>query len=207
MVGSWVKETLNSKTMKKTTFGIPEQKGNITIYPAVPVEMLRIAHGRKIRAAAYVRVSTDSTQQEGSLVLQREYFENQIKNNPEYEFVGIYEDDGISATNVEKRKGFLKMIEDCKVGKIDLILTKSISRFARNTGDLLYYVNLLNALKPPVEIYFEADRMSTFGKSGELLLTVLGMCAQEESRAKSDAITWAVDNLFAQGKFYAPAIY
>ena len=193
--------------MTNLSFGTPEQKGNVTIYPAVSVEVLRTAHGRKIRAAAYVRVSTDSAQQEGSLVLQREYFENQIKNNPEYEFVEIYEDDGVSATNVEKRKGFLKMIDDCKAGKIDLILTKSISRFARNTGDLLYYVNMLNSLNPPVEIYFEADRTSTFGKSGELLLTVLGMCAQEESRAKSEAVTWAVDNLFAQGKFYAPAIY
>ena len=77
--------------MTNPSFGPPEQKGNVTIYPAVPVEMLRTAHGRKIRAAAYVRVSTDSMQQEGSLVLQMEYFENQIKNNPEYEFVGIYE--------------------------------------------------------------------------------------------------------------------
>ena len=132
--------------MQKTTFGTPEQKGNVTIYPAVSVETLRTAHGRKIRVAAYVRVSTDSMQQESSIVLQREYFENQIKNNPEYEFVGIYEDDGVTATSVEKRKGFLKIMEDCKAGKIDLILTKSISRFARNTGDMLYYVNLLNSL-------------------------------------------------------------
>jgi hypothetical protein len=104
--------------MTNPSFGTPEQKGNVTIYPAVSVEVLRTAHGRKIRAAAYVRVSTDSAQQEGALVLQREYFENQIKNNPEYEFVEIYEDDGVSATNVEKRKGFLKMIEDCKAGKV-----------------------------------------------------------------------------------------
>ena len=193
--------------MKKALFGAPEQKGNVTIYSAAPTEVLRAAHGHKIRAAAYARVSTDSIQQEGSLILQKEYFESQIKSNPEYEFVGIYEDDGVTATSVEKRKGFLKMMEDCKNGKINLILTKSISRFARNTGDLLYYVNMLNSLNPPVEIYFEADRTSTFGKSGELLLTVLGLCAQEESRAKSEAITWAVDNLFAQGKFYVPAVY
>ena len=197
----------NNNATTKHSFGTPQQKGNVTVYPAVPIEMLRTTHGRRIRTVAYVRVSTDSVQQEGSLILQREYFENQIKNNSEYEFVGIYEDDGISATNVEKRKGFLKMMEDCKSGKIDLILTKSISRFARNTGDLLYYVNMLNSLNPPVEIFFEADRMSTFGKSGEVILTVLGMCAQEESRAKSDAVTWAIDNLFAQGKYYVPAIY
>ncbi|MDR0748861.1 MAG: recombinase family protein [Tannerellaceae bacterium] len=189
--------------MKKTSFGTPEQKGNVTIYPAVPAEKLKAARGHKMRVAAYVRVSTDSTGQEGSLILQKEYYENYIKNNPEYEFVGIYEDDGITATSVEKRKGFLKMIEDCLVGKIDLILTKSISRFARNTGDLLHYVNILNALNPPVEIYFETDRISTFGTSGETIITLLGLFAQEESRAKSEAITWAIDNLFAQEKYYA----
>ncbi|MDR1882290.1 MAG: recombinase family protein [Prevotella sp.] len=189
--------------IKKTSFGTPEQKGNVTIYPAVPAEILRTARGHKMRVAAYVRVSTDSTGQEGSLTLQKEYYENYIRSNPEYEFAGIYEDDGITATSVEKRKGFLKMMDDCKAGKIDLILTKSISRFARNLCDLLYYVNMLNALKPPVEIYFEADRISTFGTSGETFLTFLGLFAQEESRLKSEAITWAVDNLFAQGKYYA----
>jgi DNA invertase Pin-like site-specific DNA recombinase len=128
----------NNVTTKKTSFGTPEQKGNVTIYPAVPVEILRTARGNKMRVAAYVRVSTDSTGQEGSLMLQKEYYEDYIKNNPDYEFVGIYEDDGITATSVEKRKGFLKMIEDSLAGKIDFILTKSISRFARNLGDLLY---------------------------------------------------------------------
>ncbi|MDR1180809.1 MAG: recombinase family protein [Bacteroidales bacterium] len=192
----------NHATKKKTLFGTPEQKGNVTIYPAVPAEILKTAREHKTRAAAYVRVSTDSTGQEGSLILQKEYYENYIKNNPEYEFIGIYEDDGITATSVEKRKGFLRLIEDCKTGKIDLVLTKSISRFARNLGDLLYYVNMLNSLKPPVEIYFEADRISTSGTSGEILITILGLLAQEESRLKSEAITWAVDNLFAQGKYY-----
>jgi len=193
-------------TAKGTSFGVPEQKGNVTIFPAVPAEVLRTAHGYKLRTAAYVRVSTDSTQQEGSLVLQKEYYENHIKSSPEYEFAGIYEDDGITATSVEKRKGFLKLMDDCKAGKIDLILTKSISRFARNFGDLLHYVNMLNSLKPPVEIRFDADRISTFGASGEMLLMVLGLCAQEESRIKSEAITWAVDNLFAQGKYYTPPV-
>jgi len=90
--------TSNNATTKKTLFGTPEQRGNVTIYPACSPEMLRTAHGRRIRTAAYTRVSTDSIQQEVSLILQREYFENQIKNNPEYEFAGIYEDDGITAT-------------------------------------------------------------------------------------------------------------
>lgn len=193
----------NKVTAKKASFGTPEQKGNVTIYPAVPAEARRLARGQKMRAAAYVRVSTDSAGQETSLILQKEYYETYIQSKPDYEFAGIYEDDGITATSVEKRKGFLRMMEDCQAGKIDIILTKSISRFARNTGDLLYYVNMLNALNPPVEIYFETDRMSTFGTSGETIITLLGLFAQEESRAKSEAVTWAVDNLFAQGKYYA----
>jgi len=189
-------------TAKRTSFGTPEQKGNVTVYPAAPAEVLRAARGRKTRAAAYVRVSTDSVQQEGSLALQREYYEDYIKNNPEYEFAGIYEDDGISATSVDKRVGFQDMIEDSKAGKIDLILTKSVSRFARNLGDSLNYANLLNALNPPVEVYFETERLSTFGKSWEILLMVYAMVAQEESHSKSESITWAVDNRFAQGKYY-----
>ena len=197
----------NNTTAQKTSFGTPEQRGNVTIYPALPSEMLRVARGQKLRTAAYVRVSTDSIQQEGSLVLQKEYYENHIKSNPEYKFVGIYEDDGVSATSVEKRKGFLKMMYDCKAGKIDLIITKSISRFARNVGDLLHSINVLNALKPPVEIRFEMENISTFSPMGEMLITVLGILAQWESQIKSEAITWAIDRLFAQGKFYSPAIY
>jgi len=142
--------------MKTNSFGTPEQRGNVTVYPAASDGMLRPTYGRKIRTAAYVRVSTDTIQQEGSLILQREYYEHYIKNNPEYEFVGIYEDD-VTGTNVRKRKGFKKMIEDCRAGKIDLILTKSIERFARNTGDTLHYVDELKALNLPVEIRFETE--------------------------------------------------
>jgi len=196
----------NSVTSKNASFGTPEQKGNVTIFPAAPAEMLRAARGHKMRTAAYVRVSTDSIEQEGSLILQREYYEHHIKSNTEYEFAGIYEDDGISATSIEKRKGFQKLLEDCQAGKIDLILTKSISRFARNTADLLQTIDMLNALNPPVEICFELERISTLGASGEIVITLLAMFAQEESRSKSESVTWAVDNLFAQGKYYVPAV-
>jgi len=188
--------------MNQTTFGTPIQKGNLTIYPALPPELLRATRVGKTKVAAYVRVSTDSIQQESSLTLQRKYYEDLIKNNPEYEFVGIYEDDGISGTLVEKRKGFLRMMEDCKAGKIDLILTKSISRFARNVGDLLSSINELNALKNPIEIRFEMENVSTFTPMGEMLITLLGILAQWESQIKSEAITWAIDRLFKDGKYY-----
>jgi len=193
--------------MEKTSFGIPEQKGNVTVYPAVSAETLRAARGHKTRAAAYVRVSTDSIQQETSLVLQKEYYENFIKNNSEYEFVEVYGDEGISGTCADKRKGFQKMLKDCKAGKIDLILVKSISRFARNVVDLLTAINNLNALNPPVEIRFEVENVSTFSQMGKMLITVLGILAEWESQVKSEAITWAIDKLFAQGKYYVSPIY
>ena len=192
----------NNATHKKSSFGTPEQKGNVTIFPAAPVDVLRTARREKLRAAAYVRVSTDSVQQEGSLALQRSYYEDYIKSNPECEFAGIYEDDGVSATSIDKRKGFQKMLEDCKTGKIDQILTKSISRFARNVGDLLSSINELNALTPPVEVRFEMEQISTFSPMGEMLITLLGIIAQWESQLKSEAITWAVDRLFKDGHFY-----
>ncbi|MCL2860953.1 MAG: recombinase family protein [Firmicutes bacterium] len=192
----------NESTEKKAYFGSPEYSGRITISEVLVPSEHKVVYGRKLRVTAYIRVSTDSLEQEGSLKLQREYFEALIRANPNWEYVEIYEDDGISATSVDKRKGFLRMIEDAKAGKIDLILTKSISRFARNLGDLLHYANLLNNLSPPVEVQFETDRASTFGSSGQLMLTLLGLFAQEESRKKSEAINWAIDNMFAQGKFY-----
>jgi len=180
--------------------------GKVTRYPALPPEMLNAVRGRKRRVAAYVRVSTDSIQQESSHALQRQYYENYIKSHPDYDFVEIYEDEGISATSVDRRKGFLKMMEDAKTGKIDLILTKSISRFSRNVGDLLNYINMLNALSPPVEVSFEMDRLSTFGVMGEILIIVLGIVAQEESRLKSESITWAIDKNFNRGNFYVRPI-
>lgn len=192
--------------MKKTSFGTPEQKGNVTIFPSMPIEVLRATRREKLRTAAYVRVSTDSIEQEGSLILQREYYECHIKSNPEYEFVGVYEDDGISGTNTDKRKGFQKLMEDCRAGKIDLILTKSVSRFARNTSDTLFYANELLVLNPPVKIYFELERVTTGEASWETYLTFHALFAQEESRNKSESITWAIDNRFAQGKYYSPPI-
>ncbi len=192
----------NDMIEKKSSFGTPEQRGNVTVYPAAPVEVLRAARRAKLRAAAYVRVSTDSVQQEGSLSLQRNYYEEYVTSNPEYEFAGIYEDDGVSATSVDKRLGFQRMIANCKSGKIDLIFTKSISRFARNVGDLLSSINELNALNPPVEVRFEMEQISTFSPMGEMLIMLLGIIAQWESQLKSESITWAVDNLFAKGHYY-----
>jgi DNA invertase Pin-like site-specific DNA recombinase len=188
--------------MKPISLKTSEQRGNVTVYPALPAEMLRASRGGKKRVAAYVRVSTDSLQQETSLVLQKEHYEDLIKKNSEYEFAGIYGDEGVSGTSTDNRKGFLRMMKDCKLGKIDLILVKSISRFARNVEHILRSINMLNELNPPVEIRFEMENISTFSPMGEMLITVLGIVAQLESQMKSESIIWAIDNLFAQGKYY-----
>ena len=192
----------NNATITKTSFGTPIQEGNVTVYPALPSEMFRSIRIGKPKTAAYVRVSTDSEQQEGSLNSQREYFDKFIKNNPEFEFVGIYEDDGVTATSVKKRKGFLRMIDDCRAGKINLIITKSISRFARNLIDLRHYIDILDKLNPPVEIRFEMENISTFSPTGKIFITIVGILAEWESQIKSETITWAIDRLFNQKKFY-----
>ena len=105
---------------------------------------------RKMRVCGYCRVSTETEEQQGSFELQIQEAEKQIKENPAWDFAGIYADEGISATSVERRKEFLRMIEDCKAGKIDLIITKSVSRFARNLVDCISTIRLLKNLTPPV---------------------------------------------------------
>lgn len=122
-----------------------------------------------------------------------------ISDNPEWEDVGIYADEGKSGTNMKKRPEFQRMIEDCKQGKIDLILTKSVSRFARNTMDCLRVVRELKALSPPVGVYFEDVSLNTVEAKNEFTLGVMSLVAQGESEAKSAAITWSVIERFRNG--------
>lgn len=133
----------------------------------------------KLNVAAYARVSTKSNEQQTSFESQKRYYENKIKDNKEWNYVGIYADEGISGTSSKRRDEFLKMIKDAISGKIDLILTKSISRFARNTVDTLKYVRLLKDIN--VAIIFEEENINTLDKTGEFLLTVLSSVAQQES--------------------------
>ena len=140
----------------------------------------------KKRVAAYIRVSTDNEDQKTSIDSQYKYYLQKIKNNPNYVFAGIYNDTGISGGNAKKRNGFLKMMVDAERGKIDVILTKSISRFARNTLDTLKYVRELKA--NGVAILFEEENINTMDMAGELLLTVLSSVAQQESETISSHI-------------------
>lgn len=152
----------------------------------------------KKRVAAYCRVSTDQEMQLNSFEAQRRFYEDKIKANLEYELAGIYADEGISGTSTKKREQFNKMIADCKANKIDMIITKSISRFARNTLDCLQYVRMLKELG--IAIMFEKEGINTLDSTGETLLTILSSLAQEESLSLSLNSTWGVRRRFEQGK-------
>lgn len=150
------------------------------------------------KVAAYCRVSTDNEEQLSSYEAQVNYYTNYISNNAEYELAGIYADEGITGTNTKKREQFNKMIEDCLEGKIDMIITKSISRFARNTLDCLNYVRKLKELG--VGVFFEKENIDTLDSKGEVLLTILSSLAQDESRSISENSTWGIRRRFEQGK-------
>lgn len=147
--------------------------------------------------AAYCRVSTDQEEQLNSFENQVDYYTKYISEKPEYDLVDIYADEGISGTNTKKREGFNRMIADCEAGKIDLVITKSISRFARNTQDCLSYSRKLKGLG--IGIIFEKENISTMDASGELLFTILSSLAQEESRNISENCKWAIRHNFQKG--------
>ena len=136
---------------------------------------------KKLKVAAYCRVSTDSEEQATSYEVQVEHYTTYIQNNPEWELAGIYADDGISGTNTKKREQFNKMIEDSMNGKIDMIITKSISRFARNTLDCLKYIRQLKDKEIPV--FFEKENINTMDSKGEIMLTIMASLAQQESQS------------------------
>ncbi len=158
------------------------------------------------RVAAYVRVSTDDDEQTSSYELQKNYYTEYIKAQPGWEFVGIYDDEGINGTSLEHRKGMQQLIEDCKAGKIDLVLTKSIARFARNIVDCLSVIETLKNLDPPVGVKFEADNIYTLDSNGRMILTILASVAEEESHSKSIIMNWSIDRRFSRGLFLTPAL-
>lgn len=177
----------------------------LEVIPAKTVEGLEESTSIR-RVAAYVRVSTDNDEQTSSYELQKNYYTDYIKAQPGWEFVGIYDDEGISGTSLEHRKGMQQLIEDCKAGKIDLILTKSIARFARNIVDCLSVIETLKNLDPPVGVKFEADNIYTLDSNGRMILTILASVAEEESHSKSIIMNWSIDRRFSRGLFLTPAL-
>lgn len=161
-----------------------------------------IGSRKKRRVAAYARVSTDHEEQQSSYEAQVDYYTNYIKGRDDWEFVSVYADEGITGCNTKKREGFNTMVEDALAGRIDLIITKSVSRFARNTVDSLTTIRKLKENK--VECYFEKENIWTFDGKGELLLTIMSSLAQEESRSISENCTWGQRKRFADGKVTVP---
>ncbi|HEM4118821.1 recombinase family protein [Streptococcus suis] len=157
---------------------------------------------KKRRVAGYARVSTDHEDQATSYESQMRYYSEYINGRDDWEFVKMYSDEGISGTNTKLRTGFKAMVEDALNGKIDLIITKSVSRFARNTVDSLTTVRQLKEVG--VEIYFEKENIWTLDSKGELLITIMSSLAQEESRSISENVTWGLRKQFAEGKVHFP---
>ena len=157
------------------------------------------SYSKRRLVAAYARVSTDHEEQESSFEAQVSYYEQKIKANPAWQFVEVYSDEGITGTSMKKRDGFNRMIKDALAGKIDLILTKSVSRFARNTVDSLTTVRKLK--DKGVEVFFEKENIYTLDSKGELLITIMSSLAQEEARSISENTAWGHRKRFADGKF------
>ena len=172
---------------------------DVKIIPATVGVVAETEETPKKRVAAYCRVSTDQEAQETSLEEQMAHFNTVIAEHPDWELAGIYADEGISGTQVKHRVQFQQMIEDAKAKKIDLILTKSISRFARNVVDCLTNIRLLRNLRPPVSVYFDKERLDSLDEKAEVFLTMLASFAQEESRSISTNIKWATRSRMKAG--------
>jgi len=174
------------------------RKKNISVIPSQPEYDRSIkAQFKALRVAAYCRVSTTLEQQETSYEAQVSYYTEKIKSNPNWKFAGIYADDGKSATNTKKRDDFNAMIEDCMGGKIDMVITKSVSRFARNTVDSLQNIRKLK--EKNIAVFFEKEGVNTLEGNGELLITILSSQAQEESRNLSENTRWGLVRRFENG--------
>ena len=171
----------------------------VTIIPAKP-KAEQEAMKRKLQVAAYCRVSTEEEEQQSSYEAQCSYYTDKIMTNPEWTMAGIFADEGITGTSTDKRDDFKRMIRKCKKKKIDLILTKSISRFARNTLDTIKYTRMLRAMG--IGIYFEKENINTLDMDSEMLITMLGAFAQAESESISRNVAWGKRKAMLDGKVF-----
>ncbi len=172
---------------------------NVTMIPARARRQVTVEEEKpKLRVCAYCRVSTDTEEQATSYEAQVEHYTEYIKKNPEWELADIYADDGISGTNTKKRDEFNRMIADCREGKIDMILTKSISRFARNTLDCIKYIRELK--DKGIAVFFEKENINTLDAKGELLITIMASLAQQESQSLSQNVKMGIQFRYQAGK-------
>lgn len=160
-----------------------------------------------LRVAAYCRVSTDDIDQAISIHLQIQEYKRKILANPNWKYVGTYVDDGFSGTNTDHRQGFQKLMKDAMDGKIDMIITKAVSRFARNLMDCIGWVEALQNHDPPIRVFFEQENLDTLSQTSGIILFVLAMVAQEESHMKSEAILLSLEWRFSRGRFLTPRLF
>ena len=165
-----------------------EEAHKVIIIPPKPEATRQAEINRQLRVAAYCRVSTKQEDQTNSYEVQKEYYTDKIMSNPEWTMAGIFADKGITGTSTKKREDFLRMIRHCKQKKIDVILTKSVSRFSRNTVDCLYYTRALKALG--IAVIFEKENINSLEEDSELRITIAGALAQAESESISANVTW-----------------
>ena len=182
-----------------------KQLDDVEIIPALPQPKL-YDDNRVKRVAAYARVSTIDINQTTSYELQKNHYTDFIQNHEGWILVNIYADEGISGTSLNHRDAFVRMIKDCKQGKIDLIVTKSVSRFARNTLDCLEYVRELKNLPSPVGIFFETENIYTLDSRSEMALSFIATMAQEESHIKSDIMNASIEMRFSRGILLTPVL-
>ena len=161
---------------------------------------------RILRVAAYCRVSTDDIDQVISIELQKNNYRDMIRANPRWKYVGTYVDDGFSGTNTEHRPAFNLMMKDAMAGKIDMIITKSVSRFARNLLDCIGWARKLKEHDPPIPVFFEQENLNTLDTTSNIILFVLAMVAEEESHMKSEAMLLSLEWRFSRGRFITPAL-
>lgn len=168
----------------------------LDVIPAIPKTDI-FKPSSMLRVAVYARVSTEDPRQTSSYELQKNHYQDVVDCNPNWNLVKIYADEGISGTSLQHREAFKQMIQDCKDGKIDLILTKSVSRFARNVVDCIGYVRELLSLRPPVGVFFETEHLNTIDPKSEMILSFMSTLAQEESHTKSEIMNASIEMRFA----------
>ena len=177
----------------------------IDLIPATPRENFFEDHSEK-RVAVYARVSTDDPRQTSSYELQKNHYMEMVTRHEGWHLIEMYADEGISGTSLKHRDAFVKMLADCKAGKIDLIVTKSVSRFARNVVDCIGCVRQLAAMQPPIGVFFEMENIYTLNSNMEMSLSFISTLAQEESHIKSNVMNDSIEKRFRRGIFLTPPL-
>lgn len=197
-------DTQNEKNKIRERYkGISKEE--LDIIPAKSQEDFYSTNTKK-RVGVYVRVSTEDPRQTTSYELQKNHYQDMVLKRPDWTLVEIYADEGISGTSLKNRNAFKKMISDCKEGKLDLIVTKSVSRFARNIVDCIGYVRELSSLTPPVGVFFETENIYTLNSNAEMTLSFISTLAQEESHTKSEIMNASIEMRFSRGIFLTPVL-